>query len=1220
MKRLISIAPNRIRTSGISCVASARSILRLVFLSLFFLTTGAHVANSQIAASIESSQDQGYGRLVFDFAALPTYNVLVSSNVLVITFDEPVRLDITRAERGLSNFVSAGRVDPDNLGVRFALSRTISVNTMEAGTKLFVDLMPEGWRGLPPSLPPEVVAELTRRAEQAEARARREALEALELESGAEITVSAGEHPTFSRILFDWNVPFSAKLSREGDTVSIAFNKLAVSDLRSLVSSPPTGLASISSERTERGLMINMVVERGTIVRAFTDRTSYVVDLTDAARGSGSALGLSDENLEQLGFTQIADDVADPPDAGPGADNIAAAATSIAVSTGAFNPGELTETDYADWAEGQFAVADNSAGENRRVGENQPVGENRPAGENRNDRSQVVRQGTGAEPGETGSGNMAGQTDQVLIAEETPAMDRADPADTVPVIGQAIAQGVKIEFKFPDPVRAAVFQRNGSIWAVFDSRAPIDLGDLASRFSNRLLDAQVVRSGDMQYVRLDLKVPSLTSVVGRNRSWFVTIGDLALDAPTPLEIRRERGADGLPRAVVALDDSSRLLWLEDSSLGERIAVVTAFGPARGLIKRQEFVEFIAYPSAHGLAIQPLADDLNVSIQIDEVIITRGRGLWLSAAGNITAARELEDLARTRPGFIDFEKFLAGGPGAYLSMRRQLSAVAAASDGEERTAARFELARFFLAHSLGPEALAVLRQIEVDGERLGRGAILSALTGIANVMMARTREADEAFRAPGVGNGPEITLWRGLNESLKGNWLEAQQNIEIGEELIWDYPDELRARLHLAAARGALERNDFEAANHHLAILEDINGDQAVYAERQYLRGRYLAATGRRELAKEAYDLAIGQEVRPISTEARLYKIKLMIADDTIERADAVRRLEGVSMGWRGNHVELQTLNVLADLYVETGNFERLFEVMQSASVLNADDKIVDELRNKIDVAFRELFLDGGADALAPIDALSLFYEYRVLTPIGREGDVIIRKLAERLVSVDLLEQAAELLTHQVDNRLEGVARAQVAVRLASVLLMNRNPAEAIRVLRRTRLSELPASVRRQRQLVEARAYSESGRMELALDILSTMDGDDVERLKADTLWRARAWQDAADQLERALGDAWKQDEPLDDNQRYDVMRAAVSYALAADNLGLERLRTKFSQAMSDSPDSYAFQIVTGPIQPDATEFRELARQIASIDTLEAFLADIQSRDVSQIGEMPDQSG
>ena len=42
-----------------------------------------------------------------------------------------------------------------------------------------------------------------------------------------------------------------------------------------------------------------------------------------------------------------------------------------------------------------------------------------------------------------------------------------------------------------------------------------------------------------------------------------------------------------------------------------------------------------------------------------------------------------------------------------------------------------------------------------------------------------------------------------------------------------------------------------------------------------------------------------------------------------------------------------------------------------------------------------------------------------MTPIGRQGDEMVRLLAKRLVEVDLLDQATELLRHQVDNRLKG---------------------------------------------------------------------------------------------------------------------------------------------------------------------------------------------------------
>ena len=85
--------------------------------------------------------------------------------------------------------------------------------------------------------------------------------------------------------------------------------------------------------------------------------------------------------------------------------------------------------------------------------------------------------------------------------------------------------------------------------------------------------------------------------------------------------------------------------------------------------------------------------------------------------------------------------------------------------------------------------------------------------------------------------------------------------------------------------------------------------------------------------------------------------------------------------------------------------------------------------------FEALFLAGKGDALPAVDALALFYDFRELTPIGRRGDEMIRRLADRLASVDLLDQAADLLQYQVDHRLQGAARAQVATRLAVIYLM-----------------------------------------------------------------------------------------------------------------------------------------------------------------------------------------
>ena len=68
---------------------------------------------------------------------------------------------------------------------------------------------------------------------------------------------------------------------------------------------------------------------------------------------------------------------------------------------------------------------------------------------------------------------------------------------------------------------------------------------------------------------------------------------------------------------------------------------------------------------------------------------------------------------------------------------------------------------------------------------------------------------------------------------------------------------------------------------------------------------------------------------------------------------------------------------------------------------------------------------------------------------------MIRRMADRLVAVDLLGPAANLLAYQVDKRLDGVAKAQVATRLAAIYLMDHKPQAAVDVLHDSQISGLP---------------------------------------------------------------------------------------------------------------------------------------------------------------------
>src|SRR5213593_4420818 len=243
--------------------------------------------------------------------------------------------------------------------------------------------------------------------------------------------------------------------------------------------------------------------------------------------------------------------------------------------------------------------------------------------------------------------------------------------------------------------------------------------------------------------------------------------------------------------------------------------------------------------------------------------------------------------------------------------------------------------------------------------------------------------------------------------------------------------------------------------------------------------------------------------------------------------------------WRGDAVEVRALVMLARMYPDLGRYGESFAAARTATRLQPNSEPARQGQDGAAALFAQLFLSPKGDDLPPVDALGMFYEYRELTPIGRRGDEMIRRLADRLVAVDLLDQASELLQYQVDKRLEGSARAQVAARLAMVYLTARKPDRAISALRTTRMADLSGELRQQRLLLEARAQSDVGRHDLALDIISNLSGREAIRLRSDIHWAARRWRESSEQIELLYGERWKDFAPLADFEKSDIIRAAI---------------------------------------------------------------------------------
>ena len=258
---------------------AARTLLAFFILFLPALSGVGHGRADEVRADLSASVMNGHGRLIFTFGEELKADVQVSNGILIIAFEKPVAIVLDQIERRLPGFVQAARRDPDGTAVRISLTRKLTVNSMEAGEKLFVDLLPENWVGLPPGLPQDVVDELARRARDAErtARVKRDLVSDTD---AATVKLSVAKAPNFSRFAFELSQPLPISVERDGQEFRIQFNAPARIDLGEARAALPPGVLALDLAFGERRSTVKLVLAPRTEVREFREDKSVVVDVT----------------------------------------------------------------------------------------------------------------------------------------------------------------------------------------------------------------------------------------------------------------------------------------------------------------------------------------------------------------------------------------------------------------------------------------------------------------------------------------------------------------------------------------------------------------------------------------------------------------------------------------------------------------------------------------------------------------------------------------------------------------------------------------------------------------------------------------------------------------------------------------------------------------------------------------------------------------------------
>ncbi|MBM3952881.1 MAG: tetratricopeptide repeat protein, partial [Rhodospirillales bacterium] len=1147
-----------------------------------FAATGPVGAES---VPIRVGTHPGYGRIVFAWPQSVGHQAEIRDGRLTVTFERAVEADFAPALRVLRNYLTDATPGADGRSVSFGLAGTFELRTFLNKTAVVVDLLdPQGEKAAAQPTTPERAPPARREASRPEP----------PQPSPESVSIRAGVHPDKTRVVVDWRVPVSYALDRQGDTLTLFFDRPANLDLGRIADRPPPRVLAASVESAPASSVLTLAIQPGATVNHFLAGTRVVVDIlaADASLPADSLPAAPSSPAAGAARTVAAAPPAplsSPPPAPAPAASPPSAPRSLVPSSPAAPPQRQPAPPPAPGATSAPAA---SPSPSPSAPSPRPV----PSGAQ-----------SAALPVDAGQPiSLVPGGPAVTIREREEPRAAADDTGRSEATGPSV--GVTLRFDWTEPTALAIFRRAGSLWVVFDRPSKPDLEALQRQGGNVIRSVTQIPNEGATILRMDA-VAGINPVPRRDGlTWMLNFHRQPIEAANRLDVtvqpQARRG-----RVLIPVSDVTTVFALTDPEVGDNLMVVPIAPLSYGMTYPYEFAHFALIPTGQGVVVRPRIDNLQVRAVPQGVEITSPDGLPVSEVTAEDEAQVVFGLNRPLSRVLDLDRWRIADQASFVPRRQSLQIeVAKSKPGEAREKARLDLIRFLFANGFFAEAIGVIEAAVADRAAVADSAEFRLLRGGTRFMLGRIDEARQDLFDKSLDGLDEGLFWRAIVEAVDGDRAQAARELRRVGPMIRFYPRGLSLPLGLIVAETAIDLGDFKVAIFYLESLLALGPTPHQKAHIDYLEGRIFELTGDFDKALEKWE-AVAKGSDPLARfRAKRDHTELLIKLERIEPAAAIEALEGLRYAWRGDDLEFALLRRLGGLYLETEDYKEGLRTLRQAATYFREHARAPEVTQQMAEIFARLFLEDQADKLSPVSAIALFEEFRELTPVGARGDEMIRKLADRLTRVDLLDRAAELLRGQIEFRLKGVDRARIGGQLALVYLLDQKPDEAIAVLDQTDEAGLPASLAAQRLHLRARALMAKGDGAAALAVLKDDRSLDGERLKAEIYWEAQDWERTVQAFQRVLREAKAEPRrPLDKAQAGHVFNLAIAMTLAGNERGVARLRAEYGEAMAQSEFARGFDLIAGQSALTGIGRADVAGEVQEAQGFQTFLSAYKER-------------
>lgn len=758
-----------------------------------------------------------------------------------------------------------------------------------------------------------------------------------------------------------------------------------------------------------------------------------------------------------------------------------------------------------------------------------------------------------------------------------------------------------LSFPWTRMTAVAAFRRDGYVWIVFDRKGDFDFSLERELYKDIIHEMIQVPHSHATIFRLVTEKGYNPSLRREGLLWVVDLMYQPIRPRQAVDLILQRKTAFGARIFVPLDESPQVIPLIDPEVGDLMYIVPIFSLGKGVPNPRSFVDASFLQTAQGMVIIPNIEELNVYSSTSGIEVRGPEGGMRFSSEDI-----LSFLAKSKINtdplsqILDVAAWSFNDPAGYLKNLKVLQDNVLKADKKDKDVQRLILARYYFANGMYPEALSVVRVIAADNPALAELPGLIALRGAINFMMMRYDEAIKDLSSPLLKNDTASDYWRAATLAASSRTPEIYlQTMKDNMAILQAYPYPIKTRLALAGLHAAVAGGDEFSIQNFMEAAYNSQNSEAENNEITFYHALWQETTGMYTLARsEMKQLAEGTDFY-FRAMGGLEKVRMDTRANAITPQERIEELERLSYAWRGGEFEYNLMTMLVAAYQDQKNFSQVLHILKNMQVRFDGLPESKKIKKLMEDIFQNLYLNENENVLSPVKAIALYDEFKDLTPPGEKGAQIVRRLADRLVSIDLLDRAADLLDDQIRQPIGNKERGLISTRLALVRLLNKEPDKALKALNVSANSRFSEKLQKQRLYIKAKALADLKRTDEAAELLENDNSEEAKMLRAEIFWQAQMWDKAADALKLLIVRP-QPNVPLTQQEAQRVLDWAAALRLAGRPKVVMRLRENFMPYMEKTNLAQAFDFITTTPQQGLLDYRQVAQEVESAESFHSF--------------------